>query len=137
MSPSSQERKFNPKYAFELIRIAEGDFNTAIAISKSKDSRLENAFFMAQQAIEKALKAVLVALNLPIPMVHDLGILLAKVPTHLNPPYGYELNELNQYATIRRYEEGQYELTIDEFEEVIKKCREMMDWSISQMKVPK
>ncbi|HPI40680.1 MAG TPA: HEPN domain-containing protein [Pseudobdellovibrionaceae bacterium] len=137
MSPGSQERKFNPKYALELMRIAEGDFNTAIAISHSKESRLENAFFMAQQAIEKALKAVLVSLSLPIPLVHDLGILLAKLPVDLNPPYGYELNELNQYATIRRYEEGHYELTIDEFEVVIKKCREMMDWSISQMKVTK
>lgn len=128
MSPHKQEKLFLQKYAFELIKIAQGDLNSAIAIGKSHNPRLENAFFMLQQTIEKGIKAVLVHNLIPVPLVHDLGVLLAKLPKNLTPPYGYELNELNQYASIRRYEEGAYEISIDDFNEILSKTNEMLKW---------
>lgn len=132
MSPRKQERIFAPQYAGELLLIAEGDLFSAIAISEHKEARLENAFYMVQQSIEKAIKAVLVKKGLPVPMVHDLGVLIAKLPSDLTPPFGYELSDLNQYAAIRRYEIGQFKLDHEEFTLVLEKCREILAWCVSQ-----
>ncbi len=128
MSPKKQERLFAVEYSKELLKIAEGDLFTAIAIQNNAKARLENAFYMVQQCIEKALKAVLVSKKVPVPLVHDLGVLLAKLPNELNPPFGYELSDLNQYASIRRYEIGQFTLDNEELKLVIEKGQEILDW---------
>ena len=65
-------------------------------------------------------------------MVHDLGVLIAKLPSDLTPPFGYELSDLSQYAAIRRYEIGQFKLDYEEFTLVLEKCREILDWCVSQ-----
>jgi HEPN domain-containing protein len=132
MSPKKQERLFSTEYSKELLTIAQGDLFTAIAIQNSENARLENAFYMVQQCIEKALKAVLVSKKIPVPLVHDLGILLAKLPNELNPPFGYELSDLNQYASIRRYEIGQFQLDKEEVKLVIEKGQEILDWCKSK-----
>ncbi|MEK7724383.1 MAG: HEPN domain-containing protein [Acidobacteriota bacterium] len=128
MSPNKQEKLFHIDYAYELFRIAEGDFKTSLSIARDPEARLENAFFMIQQSLEKVIKAVLVKKQIAVPLVHDLGVLLAKLTPELQPPYGYELSELNQYASIRRYEEGQFDLTVEEFEVVKTKASEMLKW---------
>ena len=84
---------------------------------------------MLQQAIVKAIKAVLVKKRIPVPLVHDLGVLLAKLPVGIDAPFGYELNDLNQYATVRRYQEGKYNLSLEEFQIVSAKAEEMLDWA--------
>lgn len=134
MSPKQQEKKFDREYAKELIRIAGGDLAAAVAISKDPAARLENAFFMAQQSIEKALKAVLVHYEVAVPLVHDLGALIAKLPSDLNSPFGYELNDLNQFATVRRYEEGHFKVTLDEFKDVQKIAETMLSWADQKLR---
>lgn len=109
MSPSSQERLFRPEYAAELLRIAAADLDTAEFLLEGLERgriRGENYFFALQQCLEKTLKAVLVHLGIPVPLVHDLGILLAKVPRDREPPFGYEIGALSEFAAVRRYEEG-------------------------------
>lgn len=110
MSPKSQEKLFLPEYANELLAIALGDLNTAraIKIQSASGVRLENALYMVQQCIEKSLKAVLVSQKIAVPLVHDIGAFLAKLPPDLQPPFGYELVDLNQYASVRRYEWGAF-----------------------------
>jgi len=129
MSPKSQEKVFKKEYAFELIRIADGDYKTALAIAKDSEARLENAFFMLQQCVEKAVKSVLVYQKVSVPLVHDLGALLAKLPAESACPHGYELNELNQFASVRRYEDGQFQMTLQEFHEVKAKVFEVLQWA--------
>lgn len=133
MSPRKQERLFPKSYAKVLWRIAEGDFKTVLVLARGTDYRVENAFYLAQQAIEKALKAVLVHQGIAIPLIHDLSALLGKLPDTCEPPYGYELNALSEYATIRRYEEGSWTPTSDDLREVIKKTKDMLDWAKIQM----
>ena len=95
MSPSQQERVFHKAYARELLRIARQDWETARFLLEGWDRiRTENFFFTVQQSLEKTIKAVLVSLELPVPLVHDLGILLAKVPASQEPPFGYEIGAL-------------------------------------------
>jgi HEPN domain-containing protein len=131
MTPSKQERLFEKKYAEELIRIAEGDYKSAriLAAAELKDIRIENAFYLCQQAIEKSLKAALVVNEIAVPLVHDLGSLLSKIPKNCEPPYGYELLDLNQYASIRRYEEGHWHPSADELRMVLEKTEIMLDWA--------
>jgi HEPN domain-containing protein len=130
MSPrSNQEKLFDKIYAPELLRIATGDLDTARALVGSKKGRVENALFHVQQAVEKSLKAVLVSQGIPVPVVHDIGILLAKLTNSLNPPHGYELGELNQYASIRRYEEGVWSPSQEELSRLITIGDEMLTWS--------
>lgn len=129
MSPRKQERLFPKEYAQVLWRIAEGDFRTVEVLSHASGYRVENAFYLAQQSIEKALKAVLIHRGLAIPMIPDLSALLSKLPEDCDSPYGYELNALSEYATIKRYEEGSWIPTIEELKEIMSKTKEMLDWS--------
>jgi HEPN domain-containing protein len=129
MTPSQQERVFEKNYAPELLRIAVGDYKSALALSRATDIRVENVFYLCQQAIEKSIKAVLVHLGLAVPLVHDLGSILSRLPPDKQSPHGYELLELNQYASIRRYEEGVWTPTAEEMSSVLQMTEEMIDWA--------
>lgn len=60
--------------------------------------------FHAQQAAEKALKAVLVARGTEPPYTHDLGALAAVMPDDLSLDVsGNDLGDLTTYATGPRY----------------------------------
>lgn len=135
MTPrNAQEKKFPKIYAQELLKIAEGDWNTAKALRGCKNIRIENIFYHAEQAIEKSLKAVLCHLEEPVPLVHELGALVAKFPQEMDLPFGYELDQLSQFATIRRYEEGKVELTTQEQDAVLKVSLEILDWARNKMR---
>jgi len=133
MSPKNQEHRFPPDYAQELLRIAHADHDSAAylltGVTDEHGVRPENAAYLFQQAIEKALKAVLCARELPVPLVHDLGVLIAKIPDDLEPEFGYELGGLDEYATVRRYEEGRYILQQDELVEIQRLSNQVLSWA--------
>jgi HEPN domain-containing protein len=132
MTPSKQEKLFRPEYALELIRIARGDLGSAQLLLDhfaEREGRAENIFFLAQQSIEKSLKAALCALAIPVPMVHELGILVGKIPPSANPQFGYELAALSEFASIRRYEEGALMLSLEEARDVVDKARAILVWA--------
>lgn len=133
MTPRNQEKVFDPKYADELLRIAEGDLATARFLLGGFDAgiRPENLFYLAQQSIEKALKAVLCGLGRPVPLVHELGALVAKMPEDVQPVFGYELGRLNEFASTRRYEEGRFSLTREEAEDVLLVADTLLAWAKS------
>lgn len=131
MSPKNQERRFEPEYARTLLRIAKEDFYTAQFAQKgvaSGEVRPENVFFLYQQAIEKLLKGVLCHLEIPVPMVHDLGVLLAKLPEETQPEAGYELSMLNEFAGVRRYEEGALVYEDEDLEDARSLAQELIAW---------
>ena len=111
MSPSSQERVFRKGYAAELFRIAESDLGTV------------------EYLRAKALKAALVHREIPVPMVHDLGVLLAKVPRECEPPFGYEIGALTEFAAARRYEEFALEWGLEEAQEALGLGTSAVDWA--------
>ena len=133
MSPKHQERAFPRAYSRELIRIATADHESAsyllTGVQTSGNVRPENAAYLFQQAIEKALKSVLCAHGEPVPMVHDLGVLVAKMPDTLELSFGYELAGLDEYATVRRYEEGRYTLQHDELDEIQALSERVLTWA--------
>jgi len=129
MTPKPQEQLFEKDYALELLKIAEGDLLSAQALSESTKGRKENICFLAQQAIEKSLKAVLVWHRIAFPLVHDAGILVAKMPTNVLPPLGYDLSVLTSYATVRRYEESRSILTPETIRTVLSAGQTVLDWA--------
>ena len=129
MTPRHQEKHFSKAYAGEMIRIARGDLSSAEVLLKAKAGRAENVCYLAHQAIEKSLKAVLCHLELAVPLVHDLGALIARLPTTLDRPFGYELISLNDYAAVRRYEEGPDLLTPEELSEVFGQAKGVVMWA--------
>lgn len=132
MSPSSQERVFRKGYAAELLRIAESDLGTVEYLLEGLAQgrvRGESYFFAVQQCLEKALKAVLVHREIPVPMVHDLGVLLAKVPRECEPPFGYEIGALTEFAAARRYEEFALEWGLEEAKEALGLGKSAVDWA--------
>jgi HEPN domain-containing protein len=132
VSPSEQERRFRKEYAVELLGIAEMDLKTAEFLLEGLEQgriRGENFFFTVQQCIEKALKAVLVHRELPVPLVHDLGTLLAKVPRECEPPFGYEIGALSEFAAVRRYEEGSVVWGLEEAREAQALAVSAIDWA--------
>ncbi len=134
MSPKHQERRFAKGYAETLLRIAEGDFRTArFAQTGVPDGevRPENVLFLYQQSIEKLLKAVLCHLELPVPMVHDLGVLLAKLPEDTQPAVGYEIARLNDFAGVRRYEEGSILYEPEDIDDARGLSEELLAWARS------
>ncbi|MEY4616592.1 MAG: hypothetical protein RJB66_1552 [Pseudomonadota bacterium] len=121
---------FKPEYASSLLTIAKGDLATAAALIQSPNpGRLENIYYMIQQSVEKAIKSVLVKNQIPFPMVHDLGILIALLPSTKYPPGGFDWTALNPYASIRRYEEGNLPISMDEVKIAYDAALEVMKWA--------
>jgi HEPN domain-containing protein len=129
-----REARYSQEYALELMSIADADLESAKALAKVERQRIENVFFLAHQALEKALKAVLCWRKISVPtMVHDIGILVTKIATKEPPPFGYELNSLTEYATIRRYLEGKEKFTSDEVSEILAQVEAAIKWCRQQI----
>ena len=121
---------FRPEYAKVLSHIADGDLQTAKTLIASKDpGRLENILYMIQQSVEKNIKAVLILKNTPVPLVHDLGILVALLPVDSYPPGGLDLAALNPFASIRRYEVGEIPLDMDEVQIAFNAAIAVANWA--------
>jgi len=79
--------------------------NLALAKAKRKGVYLEDLCFDAQQAAEKAIKALLIKVDVDFPYVHDLAELLTllekngqKIPTSIRQAEG-----LSRYAVFTRW----------------------------------
>jgi HEPN domain-containing protein len=77
-------------------------------LARAKQPKPEEAFwedlcFDAQQAAEKAVKAVLVLRGINFPRTHDIADLLALVVQDEVPDDLWEADSLSEYATVARY----------------------------------
>ncbi len=128
----TKERLFKKEYAVELIAVAKDDLKGAEIFAASELKRQEMTLFHAQQAIEQSLKALLCWLGKPVPMVHSLSIIIDRFPAEYQVPHAEELEDLTQFATIRRYEEGIALFTREEIAAAIKAAHEIIAW-VEQM----
>lgn len=86
--------------------------------------------FDAQQAAEKALKALLIALGIPFPKTHDLARLLELIRPHLPVPPGLEdLVRLNPFAVAGRYPGDLPEATEEDWEEALLLAEQAVAWA--------
>jgi len=115
--------------ANEWLRRARSDL--ALAGTKPVDPILCNDLcFHAQQAVEKAIKAVLVSRQIIFPRTHLLELLLNLLPPSLPSIPGYgSLADLSVYAVIARYP-GDYEDTTDaEWQHAVRQATAVVRWA--------
>ena len=97
---------------------------------------LELLCFHAQQAAEKALKAVLVAQGETAPRTHDIAILLERIQAFTSLPAKLLLaSRLNEYAVWTRYPGDAEPVLEEEYLEAVDIAREVLGWVEDQLGV--
>lgn len=129
MNSKKDERIYPKTYSLELLRIAEGDLESAKSLQHAT-GRKENIVYMAQQSVEKSLKAVLCFNERSIPFIHDIGALVGLLTAiDETPPGGFDLADLTPFASIRRYQEGSAELDKDDIAGAIQMAVDVLKWA--------
>jgi HEPN domain-containing protein len=126
----TKDKYFHKSYASELIAIARGDLESAEVLgAQPQKGRRENVCFAAQQAIEKSLKALLCALERPVPLTLTIELLLDRLGQGYQPPIGDALVELTDFATTRRYQEGSEIISDADIKASIDAARSTVTWA--------
>ncbi|MDH4136787.1 MAG: HEPN domain-containing protein [Anaerolineae bacterium] len=94
---------------------------------------LEDLCFEAQQAAEKALKALLIYLSGDYPKVHAFTLLLERLEQHVAVPEPIrEVVELSDYAVQVRYPGEYYPVSEEEYERALELAERVLRWVRSQ-----
>ena len=96
---------------------------------------LEDLCFDAQQAAEKAVKAVLVARRIDFPYVHDLAHLLSLLERTeaVVPEAVRQAEDLTPYAVLTRYPSTATPLTERDYERAVKIAEAVVRWAGEQL----
>lgn len=106
------------EYVKEWISKAEKDIKTVETMKKVEDVT-EIVCFHCQQAVEKYLKALLIAHDIEFPKTHNIDFLL-KQSMNINSSFEKFMgNSLSEYAVDMRYPDIRYIPTEDEMNEAI------------------
>jgi len=91
---------------------------------------LEDLCFHAQQATEKALKAVLVFRSVPFPRTHNIRTLMDLMPQDLNlPEEATGAASLTDYAVVTRYP-GDFEpVAEEEYFDAVRMSEAVVRWA--------
>ncbi|MBM4441776.1 MAG: HEPN domain-containing protein [Candidatus Rokubacteria bacterium] len=94
----------------------------------------EDLCFEAQQAAEKAVKAVLVKHQIAFPKTHDLGVLLGLLEQGVPavPDVLWEGRDLSRFATAARYPEGTTPATEADHRDAVRIADEAVRWAQGQ-----
>src|SRR3990170_6704125 len=126
----NQRKKRIPPSPEEWLIHARSDLKLA-KIGSNKDVLPEQICFHAQQAVEKALKAVLLFYKVDFPFTHDLEELLDTFETNKIsiPPYLLDVGILTPYAVETRYPGFWGELSEKEVSEAISLAKKVIKWA--------
>jgi HEPN domain-containing protein len=132
MTPK-RDRTFKKAYAAELLEIAEGDLESAKALKDTSRGRPENIGYHAEQCIEKSLKALLVHMEKPVPITHDLGVISERVNQYLPLEIHADLTLYTEFATTRRYENSDLVLEPEDLSSTIDVAEAVLSWVKSKV----
>lgn len=111
------------------LRHARGDLAYATA-PVPPEGLLEIPCFHAQQAAEKAIKAVLSALHVPIVRTHNLKTLFERLPRSVDlPPEVEDAAILTEYAVTTRYPSDVEPVGEDEYREALEYADRVVHWA--------
>jgi HEPN domain-containing protein len=116
------------------LRRAESNLHIA-RLGKRKGVFLEDLCFEAQQAAEKALKALLIHLSGEYPKVHAFTLLLERLEQYVTvPEYIREVVKLADYAVHMRYPGAYYPITVEEYNEALELAERTLKWVEAQIR---
>ena len=105
---------------------------SSLALAKNRiiDVYLEDLCFQAQQAVEKAVKAMLLKHNVEFPYVHDLSLLLSMLEEtgEVIPDVVRKAEELTPYAFMTRYPGTTRVVTTEEYLTAVELAVATVEW---------
>lgn len=124
MPPDERFRRF----AEEWLRRAEG--NLALARQpKPAEALWEDLCFNAQQAAEKAIKAVLTLREIDFPKSHDIAELLLLLAPADVPDDLWTAESLTQYAVVTRYPGRKPPVSEEEYRQAVMLAEQVLRWA--------
>ena len=110
------------RFARSDLEVARGPMRAAMLA--------ETLCFHAEQAVEKALKAVLLRHGIEFPYTHNLKALVALLPSEIEAPAALmAATDLSDYAVTSRYP-GEYEpVTDEEHREAVRLAEAAVSWA--------
>ncbi len=108
----------------------------ALARAKRKGIYLEDLCFHAQQAAEKAIKALLIRQRIEFPYVHDLAALLTLLERGTGgiPEPVRQAARLTRFAILSRYPGTAPPVKEKEYRQALKVAGEVVRWAEKQLK---
>lgn len=105
--------------------------NLALAKNRIPEAYLEDLCFEAQQAAEKAIKAVLITRCIEFPYVHDLNRLLALLEEagEIIPETIRKAESLTTYAITTRYPSAGNPISLQEYREALEIAEAVFQWA--------
>ena len=118
--------------ACEWLRKAENDLKASELLHQ--EGLYDEAAFHAQQAAEKALKALLTAYKIKPPKTHSIERLLSILEEKVDVSWAYEENlpALSYYAVEIRYPAPP--IPAEEAEEALELARKVLEWATERLK---
>lgn len=129
MNPHDKKRL--PASPGEWLSHAESDLRLARLAVKDSQIRLEQVCFHAEQAAEKAIKAVLLSRGIEFPLTHDIEELLEIAVNGgvFLPEDVREAGVLTPYAVETRYPGSWEEITGADADEAISTAQQTLSWA--------
>jgi HEPN domain-containing protein len=126
-------KRRSPDNPDEWLRRAESSL--ALACAKTPGVLYEDLCYQAQQAAEKALKAVFVARKIPYPYTHDINALLSTLGQHCIaiPEELWDAVTLTSYASDTRYPGFDVPVTPEEYNKAVDQARVVFHWATEQI----
>jgi len=124
-------KRFPPDDPREWLNRARSNLAKANTSPETPEIYLEDLCFDAQQAAEKAIKAVLLYLNVRFPYVHDLARLLTLVEQtgQSIPESAQQARGLSDYAVGTRYPGLAEPVTWDDYDEAVAIAEIVVRWA--------
>ncbi len=120
---------YAPGSPADWLRYAYSDLALA-GITPLPRVLLEQLCFHAQQAAEKALKAILVACNVAVPHTHNLRTLFDLLPADLLVPSDVQMAAgLSDYAVASRYPGVSESVEDEEYREAVDLAEAVVYWA--------
>ena len=129
-------KRLPPTDPREWLRRAK--LNLARAQHVLPDADLEDYCFDAQQAAEKAIKAVYLANGIRFEFVHDLGRLLKELALAgiRIPKYLLSANRLTRFAVVTRYPGFSAPVTKTQHQRAVRIAERVVQWAERQVGTP-
>lgn len=126
-----RNERFPPDDPREWLNRARSNLAKASTSPEIPEIYLEDLCFDAQQATEKAVKAVLIHLDVRFPYVHDLAQLLTLVEQagQSIPESAQRARGLSDYAVETRYPGLAEPVTWEEYDEAIAIAEAVVRWA--------
>lgn len=127
------DERYPPDDPREWMRRARSALS--LAQTQRPDVYLEDLCYQAQQAAEKAIKAVLIARGVAFPYVHDLAKLLTLLERagQTVPEEVKQAEALTRFAVFTRYPGAAPPIAHDEYEEAVELAKTVMAWASAQV----